>query len=156
MHFQVSALPESKFSHLYGVSEETLKKFGAKRIIADSNPGFPCRVSMRDAEIGETLILLNYFHHDKETPYRASHAIFVIEGAKEEVLAPNSIPPLLHSRLLSVRAFDKYDDMIAAEVCEGSDLEQTISNLGSIQSAEYLHVHNAAPGCYAARIDFVK
>ena len=128
-NFQISALSESEFSHLYGASEATLKKWGATRVIADSNPGFPCRVSMRDAEIGETLILVNYFHHDKNTPYRASHAIFIIEGAKEEVFALNSIPPLLRSRLLSVRAFDQVDDMIAAEVCKGTELEQTIANL---------------------------
>ena len=156
MNFQISALPAERFSHLYGATEADLSNSGAKRVIADSDPGFPCRVSMRDAEIGETLILVNYTHHDEQTPYRASHAIFVIGGAAEQKLPQNSVPQVLRSRLLSVRGFGADNDIIDAEVCSGTDLEGAITRLASNSSVKYLHVHNAGPGCYAARVDLLE
>ncbi|MEL6692396.1 MAG: DUF1203 domain-containing protein [Pseudomonadota bacterium] len=155
MNFQISALSEDQFSHLYGATKEQLRQAGAKRVIADTDPGFPCRVSMRDAKIGEALILLNYTHLNQDTPYCASHAIFIIEGAKERTFPQNTVPDVLRSRLLSLRAFNENYDMIAADVCAGSDLEQAITKLTTDPSVSFLHVHNAAPGCYAARIDLL-
>ena len=155
MNFQISALSEGLFSHLYGATEEQLSQAGAQRVIAETEPGFPCRVSMRDAKIGESLILLNYAHLDEDTPYCASHAIFVIEGAKVQTLPQNTVPQVLRSRLLSLRAFDENYSMIAAEVCAGEDLEQAITKIASDPNVDFLHVHNAAPGCYAARIDLL-
>ncbi|MEO1322710.1 MAG: DUF1203 domain-containing protein [Pseudomonadota bacterium] len=155
MNFQISALSERLFSHFYGATEEQLRKAGAQRVIADSEPGFPCRISMRDAKIGESLILLNFTHLDENTPYCASHAIFVIEGAKEQTFPKNTVPEVLRSRLLSLRAFDENYCMIAAEVCAGADLEQAITKIAADPGVAFLHVHNAAPGCYAARIDLL-
>jgi len=155
MNFQISALSENQFFHLYGATEDQLNEIGARRVFADSDPGFPCRVSLRDAKIGETLILINHTHHDEQSPYRASHAIFVIEGAEEEILPQNEVPKLLRSRVLSVRGFDQNNDMIDAEVCAGTDLEHAITRLGSNSSVKYLHVHNAGPGCYAARVELL-
>lgn len=154
MNFQISPLSDSEFSHLYGAREDQLSDVGAMRVTADSQPGYPCRVSLRDAEIGETLILLNYSHQNERTPYRGSHAIFVIEGAKQAMVPQNTIPQVLRSRMLSVRGFDAHHHMVAAEICPGSELEPTIHNMASVQGVEYLHLHNAAPGCFAARVDF--
>ena len=155
MNFQISALSEALFSHLYGATEEQLSQAGAQRVIADAEPGFPCRISMRDAKIGESLILLNYSHLDEDTPYCASHAIFIIEGSKEQTFPRNTVPQVLRSRLLSLRAFDENYSMIAADVCAGADLEHAITKIATDPSVSFLHVHNAAPGCYAARIDLL-
>lgn len=154
MNFQISALSEERFRHLYFAENDLLAEVGAKRVMADSNPGYPCRVFLRDAEIGESLLLINHVHHDEPTPYRASHAIYIIEGASNKPLPPNAVPKLLRSRILSVRAFNTGHDMVAAEVCEGRNLEEAITRLASAQDGEYLHIHNAGPGCYAARVDF--
>lgn len=93
MSFVIKALPSGSFERLYGAGEETLRAAGARRIRVDADPGFPCRVSLRDAAAGETVLLLNYTHHDHATPYRSSHAIFVREGAETASLNAGETPP---------------------------------------------------------------
>ncbi len=59
MTFQISALNVDQFSHLFGKDSDTLAQFGAERVVADTVPGYPCRVSLQDAEMGETVLLMN-------------------------------------------------------------------------------------------------
>jgi hypothetical protein len=83
MSFQISGLPLARFAPLFSMSDEALAALQIERRIADRKPGFPCRVSLRDAEPGERVLLLNYAHQPAGTPYRSNHAIFVREGAIE-------------------------------------------------------------------------
>lgn len=78
MNFQIIGLSPEPFKHLYGLSGQELKTHNAYRYIADSSPGFPDRIEMRDAKIGESLILVNHRTIEGGTPYAASHAIFVL------------------------------------------------------------------------------
>lgn len=153
MHFQISGLPLSPFAPLFSLSDEALAHHDARRVVADKRPGFPCRVSLRDAEVGERLILLNYEHLSVSSPYRSRHAIFVRESASEAHLATDEVPEQLRIRLLSVRAFDTQGMMKGAEVTPGTALERVIEHLFSNPNVSYLHIHNAKPGCYAARVD---
>ena len=152
MSFQFTGLPVSQFTPLFALSDESLARQGMVRVTADSHPGFPCRVSLQDAQIGEKLILLNYEHLPVATPYRSSHAIYVRESASEARLEVNEVPQLLRTRLLSVRAFDSEGMMKAAEVAPGTALENVIEQLFADPTVTFLHVHNAKRGCYAARI----
>jgi hypothetical protein len=52
-----------------------------------------------------------------------------------------------------VRAFGADAMMIGYELVEGEKLEGAIERLLADPRAAYLHVHFAAPGCYAARVD---
>ena len=56
-------------------------------------------------------------------------------------------------RTLAVRAFDAAGMMKGRELVEGADLEAAIARQFANPDADYLHVHFAAPGCYAARVD---
>jgi hypothetical protein len=150
MGFQISALDVEQFSHLFGQDEEKLSKFGARRVVADSDFGFPCRVSLRDAAVGESLILINFEHQQAHTPYRSSHAIYVREQAVQARPAENEIPEFFRKRLLSVRAFDAAGMMVDADVVDGEQLDVLIEKLFANEATEYLHIHNAGPGCYAA------
>jgi hypothetical protein len=150
--FQISALPSERFSHLYGRSDEELDAAGIVARIADG-PGFPCRVSLRDAEPGTRLLLLNYEHQSAATPYRSSHAIFVIDGAEEASLDPGEIPEQLRSRLLSVRAFSTEGMLLDADVAEGAAAADLFERMLRNRRVAYLHVHFAKFGCYAARVD---
>ena len=123
-----------------------------KRLIADKSPGFPDRIELRDVEQGEALLLLNYLHQPADTPYKASHAIFVREWAETPYRAMNEIPNVLGIRPISMRAFDASGDMVDADLIEG-DLEPTIARLFANPEADYIHAHYAKRGCYAARID---
>ncbi len=154
--FQVSALPAGQFRHLYGRSEEELDALGVVVRMADAKPGFPCRVSLRDAEPGTRLLLLNYEHQSSATPYRSAHAIFVIDGAEDVALAPGEIPEQMLSRLLSVRAFSEGGMIVDGEVSEGSAAQGVFTRLLGNPETAYLHVHFAKFGCYAARVDRVQ
>lgn len=153
MSFRISALPAASFSPLFALSDAELLLRGARRCVADSHPGFPCRVSLADAEVGATLLLVNYEHQPADTPYRATHAIFVRENAKQAQLEGGEIPESLQLRLLSVRAFDSTGMLLEADVVEGRNLEPVIERMFANAGVAYLHLHNAKPGCYAARVD---
>ena len=153
MHFQISALEPTQFSHLLHLSEAELASHGVLRYLVTEKPGFPCRVSLLDAELGETVLLLNYTHLDTATPYRASHALFVGENATPAALASDEVPESIRGRLLSVRAFDAQGMMLDAEVVEGTVLEPSVQRMFEDEAVAFLHLHNAGRGCYAARVE---
>jgi hypothetical protein len=153
MTFKISALPASNFKALFSLSDEELAARGAMRRIVDKCPGFPCRVSLADAKIGEVVLLTNYEHQPASTPYRSNHAIFVREGVEEARPRTGEVPEVLRSRLLSVRAFDEQGMMIDADVVDGREVEPVIERMLANSAISYLHLHNAKPGCYAARVD---
>src|SRR5579871_2789509 len=101
MSFRISGLPRAAFTDLFDLPEAELSARGIVRHTADVSPGFPCRVSLEDAEPGETLLLLNYEHLSVASPYRSRYAIYVREHAKEASLEVNEVPPVLRRRLLS-------------------------------------------------------
>ena len=153
MDFQIRSLDQSQFHHLFGMDPETLAEHGVERLTVDSKPGYPCRVSLKDIEIGETVLLMNYEHLSAPSPYRSSHAIFVHEGASQATVARNRIPDLLRIRLLSVRAFDAQGMMVDADVVDGQQLEELIDRMLSMPSVSFLHLHNAKRGCFLARVE---
>ena len=92
--FQVTALRRDDFEELFGLDDEALARRSAKRCVADRQPGYPCRVSLQDAEPGERLILVPFDHQPAQSPYRASGPIFVREAAQTARLPPATIPEL--------------------------------------------------------------
>ena len=154
MSFRISSLPLEPFQPLFGLSDEELLKHGARREIADAKPGYPCRVTLADAEPGESLILLNYQHLDEESsPYRAKGPVFIRESATSGAELVDEVPDYLSRRLLSVRAYDKDGMMLDADVVEGKELPRMIGKMFENDGVDYLHAHFAKRGCYAARID---
>jgi hypothetical protein len=152
MSFQIHALPADKFQHLFSLSDEELAATPAERRTAHIKPGYPCRVSLEDAEVGEEVILLHYQHQPVDTAYRSSHAIFVRANAQEARPGIDEIPESLAIRLLSVRGFSAAHQMVAADVVHGRELRDAINQLFENEDVSYLHIHNAKPGCFAARV----
>ena len=153
MSFRIKGLGSEPFQHLYGLDDKELARHNARRYVADRKPGFPDRIEVRDAEPGESLLLVNYVHQPANTPYRASHAIFVREGAMETYDRVDEIPEVLRVRPISLRAFDREDLMVDADLVEGRDLEDLIARFLSNPHVVYLHAHYAKRGCYAARVE---
>jgi hypothetical protein len=155
MDFRIRGLEPALFRHLFGLDDAALAAAGACRYLVDHSPGFPDRVEVRDLEPGESALLVNYTHQPADNPYRASHAVFVREGATAAYDAVNEIPRVIRTRTISLRAFDQ-DHMLAdADLVEGRDMESAIARMFRDGSVAYLHAHYAKPGCYAARIDRV-
>jgi hypothetical protein len=151
--FRIVGLPLQDFTSLFSLNETELARKGAQRVIADAKPGFPCRVSLADAEPGERLLLLPFTHHAVDSPYRASGPIFVREGAREASLAPGEIPEVVSSRVMSVRAYDENGMMLGAKVTEGQHARTQIEEFFSDPRISYLHLHNAGAGCYSCRVE---
>jgi hypothetical protein len=146
--FQLVALPYEPFAPLFDQTDAELVAIGARRMVVDTKPGFPCRVSLADAEIGETVLALPFTHHDVRSPYRASGPIFVRRGTSMASPRVNEIPIMFAHRLLSIRGYDESAILTAAEVIHGKDLEGAIQRLFCDENVSYLHLHNAGPGCY--------
>jgi len=154
-NFRIAGLPLAQFQPLFSLDDNELAQKGVHRMIVDAKPGFPCRVSLQDAEIGERVILLPFVHHDVESSYRASGPIFVCETAKQVELAPNEIPDVVASRMMSVRAYNDKGMMINAAVTPGSQLKSQIEEFFDDARISYLHLHNAGAGCYSCRVERV-
>jgi hypothetical protein len=153
MSFQITGLPLSQFAPLFSMTDQELASRDAIRVVSDGKSGYPCRVSLRDAEQGESLILVNYEHLPVASPYRSRHAIYVRQSATDAALDVNEVPALFRGRLLSLRAFDSKGMMTDAEVVPGTAIERAIEQMFSSSTTEYVHVHYAKPGCFAARVD---
>lgn len=151
--FRITGLDPGRFGNLFGKSDAELAAFGARRYVVDTTPGYPDRVEMRDLELGEVALLVNYMHlDDANSPYRSSHAIFVREGATVAYDRIDEIPEVLLRRLLSVRAFDANAMMVAADVIDGARLRDWIASTFDNGAVAFIDVHNAKPGCFAARV----
>ena len=146
--FQFVALSVDNFTSLFSLNDSELASRGSRRMTVDSHPGFPCRVSLMDAAVGESVILTHFEHHQADSPYRATGPIFVRETAQTAQPQVNEIPLMFHHRLLSVRAYDETAMMKGARVVEGRNLASTIREFFADGSISYLQIHNAAPGCF--------
>lgn len=153
MTYRIRGLDPAPFRDLYGRSDADLATRGVVRMAVTQTPGFPCRVELKDADPGATMLLLNHEHLPVDTPYRSRHAIFVRDGAERAAEFVDAVPDTLAQRLLSVRAFDADDMMIDADVFDGSELDARIAGWFTDDRVAYLHAHNARRGCFAARID---
>lgn len=153
MNFRIKALDEREFVALFNLGNSELKKIGAVKMIVDEFPGFPCRVSLEDAEIGEEVILLPYQHHKTNSPYQSSGPIFVRKIAKSSIYEINEIPKMFNHRLLSLRGYDKNAIMKDASVIEGNNLKAQIFKIFENDDIQYIHIHNAKPGCYNCLVE---
>jgi hypothetical protein len=148
--FQIHALDAAAFSPLFDLDDAALAAMNIRRMTAASSFGYPCRVSLEDAQAGEELLLLPYQHQPAESPYRASGPIFVRRGATTRHLAPGEVPPYISRRVMSLRAYDAKHMMIDADVVEGAAVAARLQAMFDKPEVAYVHLHNAKPGCYSS------
>ncbi|HME37794.1 MAG TPA: DUF1203 domain-containing protein [Steroidobacteraceae bacterium] len=153
MSFKLVGVPFEPFAELFALTCEALAARGARRVFATEKPGYPCRVSLADAEIGEELLLLPFTHQPAQSPYRASGPIFVRKAARLCELAAGVVPDYVRLRQMSLRAYDAAHSMIDAAVCEGREVAPAIRAMFGNSAVAYIHLHNAKRGCYSCRAD---
>jgi hypothetical protein len=151
--FQLVGLDHAAFEPLFKLSDEQLSRIGAERHVATANPGFPCRVSLEDANEGEELLLLPFVHQPAASPYHASGPIFVRRGARQRTLEVGELTESVTRRLMSVRAYDAAHQIIDASVCEGMIVRAEIGRLFDNHLVAYIHLHNAKRGCFSCRVN---
>lgn len=152
-HFRITGLPAEPFQHLFALSDEELATHHARRYVADAKPGFPDRIELRDAEVGESVILVNHRHLPDDGPYQSAHAVFVLERPTKTFDATDEVPDVLRSRTLSLRAFDADGMIVDADLVDGRDVESLIARLFAQPDVVFIHAHYARRGCFACRID---
>jgi len=152
MSYVVRGLDPTPYKELFGLTEEELAERGAVRMTV-SSPTFPCRVSLTDRDLGETVLLINHVSHDVGNPYRASHAIFVTEGAEQAAEYVDETPPVFEKRILSLRGFDKDGMMADAILTQPGEADAGIRKLFENDNIVSIHAHNATRGCFAALIE---
>jgi Protein of unknown function (DUF1203) len=150
--FQLVGLLPANFAELFELSDSELAAHNAQRVFADSKPGYPCRVSLADAELGDELLLLPFEHQPADSPYRSSGPIFVRRAARPAALGPDEIPNYVRTRLISVRAYNAAHRMIDAAVCQGTEAASTIQDMFADAAAAYIHLHNAHRGCFSCAV----
>lgn len=153
MTYRIQGLAADDFSHLYGLPKEQLASRGVVRMTVTKKPSFPCRITLEDRDVGETVLLLNHVSHDVQNPYRASHAIFVAEGADQPAEYVDRVPPVFETRTLSLRGFDEQGMMADALIVQPGAADEGIRKLFANPEIACIHAHNAARGCFSAKIE---
>ena len=151
--FRLVGLSAENFEPFFAMSDVELAELGARRVVADEAFGFPCRVSLADAGVGDELLLLPFEHLSTRSPYRSSGPVFVRKGARRAVLEPGALPTYVTRRWMSVRAYDADDIMVTADVCDGSDVRGVVERFLSDEAVAFLHLHNAKRGCFSCRVE---
>ena len=152
MTYRITGIDPAPYRHFYGLSDEPLASQGAVRMTVTEKPSFPCRVSLTDRDIGETMLLVNHVSHDVANPYRASHAIFVTETDQGPAEYVDEVPPVFQPRVMSLRGFDKEGMMAEAILTQPGEADAGIRKLFDNPEIETIHAHNATRGCFAAKI----
>ncbi len=131
---------------------DELRVAGGERFIADSQPGYPCRQCLCDADVGEALILVSHDPFTVESPYRSRSPIFLHERSCTPPRHFEGLPTQLIERQLSVRAFDRDAMMIDAAVIDGTALDDQLQRFFANEATTEIHVHNATRGCWATSV----
>jgi hypothetical protein len=151
--FQLAGLPFAPFAPLFSLPDAELLARNVRRVFADTKPGYPCRVSLVDAEIGDELLLLPFEHQPASSPYKSSGPIFVRRAGSQAHVEPGVIPDYVRTRLISVRAYDTEHLMTDAVVCAGSDAAAVIQKMFGDHEVAYIHLHNANRGCFSCAVN---
>jgi len=152
MAFRIHSLAAELFQHYFSMTDAELQRHNAVKQQVKRYPDVPCRISLTDAPVGENVLLVHYCHQNVSSPFRASHAIYIRPGVAQAQPAADEVPLSFRHRLMSVRGFDRQHMMVEADAVEGVELETIIEQQFANASVDYIHLHFARAGCFAARV----
>jgi hypothetical protein len=153
MTYRITGLNPENYATMFKMHEAELAAINAYRVTASASRGYPCRVSLRDADAGDSLILFHHVSHDVSTPYRSAYAIYIREVADTQAIYHDEIPPVFEGRPIALRGFDAEGNLKNAALAEPGQTDTRIRELFENEEISYIHAHNAAHGCFAAKID---
>lgn len=153
MSYRITGLDREPFAGLFDMDDAALADHGAVRVTAGADKGWPCRISLEDAKAGEELILLNHVSHDVATPYRSSYAIYVRRATNQKAEYVDETPPVFEGRTIAFRAFDSDGMLRNAALALPGEADAKIHELLARDEIAYIHAHNAAHGCFSAKVE---
>lgn len=152
MSFVITGLAPQSFAHLFGLPDDVLSRQNIVRKTVEAKPGYPCRITLQDAELGETVLLLNHESHAAPTPYASRYAIYVREGAAFTATYRDELPPVFAGRPIALRLFSAEGMLLGADMGRGGELTAKIGSAFERANVAYIHAHNAMHGCFSAEI----
>ncbi|MBA4162014.1 MAG: DUF1203 domain-containing protein [Novosphingobium sp.] len=152
MTYHITGLAPDSFAPLFALSDAELTQRNACRVTASASRGYPCRITLEDAGQGEELILLHHTSHDVATPYRSAYAIYVRKDQRAAEYV-DVTPPVFEGRPLGLRGFDAEGLLRDARLALPGEADAKIRDLFANPEVAYIHAHNAAHGCFSARVD---
>lgn len=152
MTYTIQGLDPARFAPLFAMKDGELADHRAVRVRAAASAGFPCRVSLRDADEGDELVLVHHVNHDVETPYRNAFAIYVRKDAGEAARFIDECPPVFAGRPIALRGYDGSGMLVGARLAIPGGADALIRELLDDPQVAYIDAHNAAHGCFSARI----
>jgi hypothetical protein len=153
MTYKITGLNPADHAPLFAMSDAELAAINARRVTATANRGFPCRVSLKDADKGDALILFHHVSHDVATPYRSAYAIYVREDADAQIVYVDETPPVFEGRPISLRGFDSEGNLRDAALALPGQADARLRELFENSDIAYIHAHNAAHGCFSAKVE---
>ncbi|MEO6359530.1 MAG: DUF1203 domain-containing protein [Sphingomicrobium sp.] len=153
MTYRIKGLDPAPYRPLFEADDTVLAAALARRVIANSNPGFPCRASLCDAAVGEEVLLVHHVSNDVGLPFRMAHAIYVRKDAERAAPIHDRLPAMIDRRTIGLRAFDADGMMFAARLALPGEGDVTVRALLEDSKTAYVHAHNAAYGCFLAAIE---
>ncbi len=153
MSYRIAGLDPGQFQPYFKMDAGELAAHRAERTVAKASTGFPCRISLRDADEGEELLLINHVNHAVETPYRNAFAIFVRKNAVAAATFFNECPPVFAGRPIALRGYSGDGMLVAARLALPGQADTLVRELLEDNAIAYLDAHNAAHGCFSARIE---
>lgn len=153
MSYRITGLDREPFAALFDMDDAALAEQGAVRVTAGADKGWPCRISLQDAKAGEELIVLNHVSHDVATPYRSAYAIYLRQVAGEAAEYIDATPPVFEGRPMAFRAFDTDGMLRNAALALPGQADMKIRELFDSPEIAYIHAHNAAHGCFSAKVE---
>jgi hypothetical protein len=154
-NFKIAAI-DNNFNQLFNLSDEVLEEMSILKMIVDEKPGYPCRVTLEDAEIGEEVLLLSFEYHETQSPYKASGPIFIRKNSEKVSLKENEIPEMLFQRQQTLRMYDNNGIMIDAKSPKSINIRKEIELGFSNINVSYIQIHNTNPGCYNCQVNRVE
>ncbi len=117
--------------------------------------GAPCRHCLRDAAIGDELLLGSYLMPRPQGIYWTPSPIFVHATPCEQFARLNEVAPIVRDRLVSVRAYDGDDQCIyeLGHAGDGNAIDAPLLRALDDPRTAFVNIHTAKPGCMLCRVE---
>jgi hypothetical protein len=151
--YRVLPFPPEVASHARATRSDSFGHAGLRPIRVDESPGYPCRVCLREAAVGDEVFLIAHRASPVEHPHSVVGPVYVHAHACVPWAAAGSLPPIVSTRSMALRAYDAAGDLVACDLAEGPQLDAAIARLFEDSRAAAVHLHFARAGCFACRLE---
>lgn len=127
-----------------------------KTMIATEDGGFPCRVCLRYAAPGESVLLGSYNLPKPQGLYWTPSPIFVHAEPCTPYQGTDELPDIIRrNALVSVRVYDAEGMVLydLGQVSDGGQADVPLARALADARTSFVNIHTARPGCLLSRVE---